>query len=100
MPAPSSLLQLLKKLRHLLPYLRERYHVSSLRVFGAYVRGEQRPGSDLDILVTFDELPSLLGFIAIENYLSDQLGVKVDLVMEDTIKPPLEKLILKETVPV
>jgi len=100
MSTPSHLPNLLKKLRRQLPYLREKYHVTSLRVFGSYVREEQKLGSDLDILITFDELPSLLGFIAIENYLSDQLGVKVDLVMEDTLKPPLEKFILREAVPV
>ena len=100
MPNSNQLPTLLKKLRQQIPFLRKNYHVTSLRVFGSYVREEQKPGSDLDILITFDELPSLLGFIAIENYLSDQLGVKVDLVMEDTLKPPLEKFILQEAVPV
>jgi predicted nucleotidyltransferase len=61
--------------------LAERYSVEKLEVFGSYVRDEQKKDSDLDVLVTFKEAPSLLTFIAIENYLSDLLGIKVDLVM-------------------
>jgi hypothetical protein len=54
----------------------------------------------LDILVTFDEAPSLLTFVAIENYLSDELGVKVDPVMKDSLKPAIGKAILNEAMPV
>jgi predicted nucleotidyltransferase len=56
--------------------------------------------SDLDILVTFKEDPSLLTYIAIENYLSDLLGIKVDLVMKDSLKPKIGQQILREAIPV
>jgi predicted nucleotidyltransferase len=95
-----SLETLLKTLRQQLPLLTERYGVETLEVFGSYVRAEQKPDSDLDILVTFREVPSLLTFIAIENYLSDELGVKVDLVMKDSLKPAIGKVILSEAMPV
>ena len=74
--------------------------METLEVFGAYVRAGQKADSDLDLLVTFREAPSLLTFIAIENYLSDTLGVKVDLVMKDSLKPAIGKVILNEAVPV
>jgi uncharacterized protein len=64
-----------------------------------YVRAEQGRDSDLDILITYREIPSLLGFIALENYLSDQLGVKVDLVMKDSLKPKIGQRILREAFP-
>jgi predicted nucleotidyltransferase len=80
--------------------LAERYGVESLEIFGSYVRGEQKPDSDLDILVTFREEPSLLTFLRIENDLSDALGVKVDLVMKDSLKPAIGKHALRETVAV
>lgn len=95
-----SLESLLKSLRQQLPLLAERYGVETLEVFGSYVRAEQQAGSDLDLLVTFREAPSLLTFIAIENYLSDTLGVKVDLVMKDALKPSIGKVILNEAMPV
>lgn len=72
----------------------------TLEVFGSYVRAEQKQNSDLDILVTFSDPPSLLTFIAIENYLSDLLGVRVDLVMKDSLKPSIGKNILREAVAV
>lgn len=74
--------------------------METLEVFGSYVRAEQKVDSDLDLLVTFQEAPSLLTFIAIENDLSDELGVKVDLVMKDSLKPAIGKVILKEAVPI
>jgi len=95
-----SLETFLEILRRQTPMLAERYSVEKLEVFGSYVRAEQRKNSDLDILVTFREIPGLLTFIALENYLSDLLGVKVDLVMKDSLKPTIGKNILREAVPV
>src|SRR5436189_4068214 len=85
-------------LRCELPTLALRYHVKSLEVFGSYVRQEQRDNSDLDLLVTFEEPPSLLKFIEMENHLSDLLGIKVDLVMKDALKPRIGKQVLEEAV--
>lgn len=86
----------LTRLRGMLPLLREKYHVQTLEVFGSYVRGEAGSGSDLDLLVTFDRAPTLFQFVALENLLSDELGVKVDLVMKDSLKPEIGKYILAE----
>ncbi len=95
-----SLKKFLEILHQQIPMLAERYSVETLEVFGSYVRSEQKKDSDLDILVAFKEVPSLLTFIAIENYLSDLLGVKVDLVMKDSLKPKIGWQILREAVPV
>ena len=80
--------------------LGERSSVETLEVFGSYVRSEQHQDSDLDILVTFKEVPSLLTFLAIENYLSDPLGIRVDLVMKDSLRPKIGQRILREAIPV
>jgi uncharacterized protein len=86
----------LKQLHEMLPELKEKYNVSYLGVFGSYIRGEQKPGSDLDVLVEFSKTPTLFKFINLENYLSDALEIKVDLVMKDALKPNLGKYILDE----
>ena len=78
--------------------LQERYKVKELGVFGSYVRKEQTEASDVDVLVEFSETPSLLKFINLENYLSDNLGVKVDLVHKRGLKPRLGERILAEVV--
>lgn len=85
-------------IRESIPELKSQYKVKNIGVFGSYVRGEQKKRSDVDILVEFDETPTLLGFIGLENYLSDAIGVKVDLVMKDALKPRIGKHILEEVV--
>ncbi|MBU0703171.1 MAG: nucleotidyltransferase family protein [Chloroflexi bacterium] len=100
MQEQTNSVNLMEMLRRQLPLLAERYEVESLGVFGSYVRQEQCADSDLDLLVTFHEPPSLLKFIELENYLGDLLGVKIDLVMKDALKPRIGKRILSEVVPV
>ena len=85
-------------LQQQMPNLTEQYSVATLEVFGSYVRHEERRGSDLDILVTFNKPPSLFKIVRLENHLSDILNVKVDLVMKDSLKPAIGKNILREAV--
>ena len=78
---PSSLDEIKKILQQHKPELSEKWKVKSLGIFGSYVRGEARKSSDLDLLVEIeDPKMGLLRFIALENYLSDLLGIKVNLV--------------------
>lgn len=78
--------------------LQEHYKVRELGIFGSYVRQEQTENSDVDLLVEFSETPSLLKFVSLENYLSDNLGIKVDLVHKSGLKPRLGKRILAEVI--
>ena len=79
-------------------YLKEHHHISEIGVLGSSVRGEQTPENDVDILISFNEVPSLLKFVIIANYLHDMLGVKVDLVMKDALKPVIGRQILREVI--
>ncbi len=79
-------------------FLRDKYKIKEIGIFGSYVRGEAKKTSDIDILVEFEQTPSLLKFIELENYLSDTLGVKVDLVEKKGLKPRIGKYILQEVV--
>lgn len=90
----------LQILRAHLPELRERYGVRELRLFGSYLRGEQRKRSDLDVLVEFDRVPSLFEFVRLERYLSELLKIKVDLVMKSALKPTIGRYILEEAQPI
>jgi uncharacterized protein len=87
-------------LRALKPELEARYQVNRVALFGSFARGGERRDSDLDLLVSFKEPPSLIGFIELENLLSASLGVKVDLVMEEALKPNIGRRIRQEMVPV
>lgn len=88
---------ILHLLRQHLPELRERYKIKSLGVFGSYVRGEQKKRSDLDILVDWETI-SFSAWTGLESDLSKLLGVKVDLVPRQNLKPWIGKRILEEVV--
>ena len=62
------------------------YNPSKVGIFGSFARGDNKKGSDIDILVEFKESPSLLTLIKLENDLSGILGIKVDLVTTGAIK--------------
>jgi len=88
------------RLRQELPRLRREYAVQALGLFGSYVRGEQRKGSDLDVLVEFAEIPGMFQFLNLERDLSQLLGVSVDLVQKEALKPAIGKRIIEEIFPI
>ena len=92
----NELKNITSKLKEAFPKLKSQYNVTTIEVFGSFVRNEQKENSDLDILVSFSKAPSLFKFIDLEDYLSELLGVKVDLVMKSSLKPNIGKKILAE----
>lgn len=70
-------------LQYLLPY-----QPAKVGIFGSFARGENKEGSDLDILVKFKERISLLKLVQIEQELTDNLGMQIDLVTENSLKNP------------
>ncbi len=81
-----------------LPFLMEAYHVKRLGIFGSVVRGEETKESDVDILVEFKDSISFFAFIRLENYLSDLLQQKVDLISSKALKPAIKNDVLKEII--
>ncbi|HIH74464.1 MAG TPA: nucleotidyltransferase family protein [Methanosarcina sp.] len=67
----------------------EKEGATKVAVFGSYARGEEKPENDIDILVEFSETKGLLNLVRIERELSELLGVKVDLLTEESISPYL-----------
>lgn len=60
---------------------------TKVAVFGSYVRNEETPESDIDVIVELPDDMSLLKFVRIERELSERVGVKVDLLTEEYISP-------------
>jgi len=92
--------KIIEKLKQLKPEIEKRYKIAEIGVFGSYVRDEQTENSDLDVLVSFseDSSMSLLKFCSFENWLSDVMEKKVDLVMKNSLKPRIGKQILSEVI--
>jgi predicted nucleotidyltransferase len=96
----KSIQYIKERLEELKPILEEKFQVETIGIFGSYVRGEQNKKRDVDVLVEFakDAHIGLLKYVEIEIFLSEQLGVKVDLVAKGGLKPTLRDLVLSEVV--
>ena len=96
----KTLEELRVQLERLKPTLKEKFEVETIGIFGSYTRGEQTKKSDVDILVEFSEdaRVGFFKFLDLEEFLSRKLGVKVDLVTKDALKPYIGKCILQEVV--
>jgi len=81
-----------------MPELRQRYHVESLSLVGSVARDEATAGSDVDVLVDFDRPVGLFTFVGLQMRLSELLGVRVDLVTREAIRPEWREQILGEAV--
>lgn len=71
-----------------------------LGIFGSYVRGDETPESDLDVLVRFREGATLFDLVGLADYLEGKLGIKVDVVSERAVRPELKQNLLEEVVAV
>jgi len=71
---------------------------TNVRVFGSVARGEDGPSSDVDLLVDLAAGTSLLTLIGLRQDLSDLLGVPVDVVPADSLKPDRAANILRDAV--
>jgi len=98
----KTLSEIRNLLQALKPNLADQYGVTVVGVFGSYVRGEQGPDSDIDILVELERPPriSLIGLVELEHYLSDVLGAKVDVAVKKNLRKRIGQRILREVVPV
>jgi hypothetical protein len=77
--------------------LTEKYHLRKLGVFGSYARKNKTSQSDVDLLVEFEK-PIGLEFVTLAEELESLLGIKVDLVSINAIKPKMLKIIKKDLV--
>jgi len=75
----------------------QKYHLRQLGVFGSYARKDKTAQSDIDLLVEFEE-PIGLEFVTLAEELEKLLGIKVDLVSINAIKPKMLKIIKKDLV--
>jgi predicted nucleotidyltransferase len=92
-----KLINALKLLRKNTPAL-NRLGVKSMAIFGSTVRNEAAPSSDVDVLVTFTEPPTFDQYMETKFLLEDILGCRVDLVIQDGLKPLVRAEVEKEAV--
>ena len=88
--------EVIKVLKHELPYLKQRYGVSNVGLFGSYSRNEQTEHSDIDLLVDFERPIDFFKLFEAEDYLKEKFGIKVEIVTRPALKDRIKNRILKE----
>jgi len=93
----------LRRLRDARPSIERAVHrigARNVRVFGSVARGQDRPDSDVDLLVDFDvETLGALPLIRLRRELGDLLNERVDLATPELLRPEVARRVLAEAVP-
>ncbi len=93
-----TLAQLLGDKRQDILRLAAQHGATNVRIFGSLARGEARPDSDVDILITLEPERSLLDLVALKQSLEDLLNCKVDVVTEAAVSPYIRPQVLRDAV--
>ena len=89
----------LAKLEAHMPELRDRFGIDTIGIFGSVSRGEDKPGSDVDVLYTFRPGESTLAnLVSLGTYLEELFGRKVDLIAERSLSPYIRSEVIAEVV--
>jgi uncharacterized protein len=94
----SNRQDILLSLKRLKVEVVKEFSVKNIGVFGSVARGEQTDRSDIDLLVEFSKPVGFITFMRLENFLSERLGKKVDLVTPDALKPVIRNDVLTEVI--
>lgn len=80
--------------------LRKNFHIIRIGLFGSYARGDAQAGSDIDLLVEFEENTQDLYELKLQlkEFFQNRFGVHIDICREKYIKTKIKRRILNETV--
>lgn len=88
-----------KKLKNHLPEIKSRFKVKEIGVFGSQIKGKAKKGSDLDILVEFEEGGETFdNYMELKFFLEEVFKMKVDLVLKNVLREGIKEEILSEVV--
>jgi len=77
--------------------IQKRFYVKTIGVFGSFVQHKQTKKSDVDILVEFEKgHKDFFNYMRLKYYLEAAIGIKVDLVIKEAVKPILREKIFNE----
>lgn len=80
------------------PDLAARFGVTTILIFGSVARGEDRPDSDVDVLVEFDRPMTLFGLFDLQHHLETILGSRVDVGTVAGLKPRVRSQVMSEAI--
>ena len=99
-PAPTTdRARLLRRHRRRVLQVAAKHGATDVRLFGSTARGEDGPGSDIDLVVHLGAEVGLFGLARLRRELQEVLGVPVDVVPDDGLKPELRAAVERDAVP-
>lgn len=90
--------QVLKSLKVLKPEITKRFKVREIALFGSFLRSEQNPASDIDLIVEFEEKADLFDLVALGQFLEERLGRKVNLGTKGSLRKEIRDEVFKEMI--
>jgi uncharacterized protein len=99
LPYDTPLSRLLNEKREEILAICSSHGARNVRVFGSVARGEDGPGSDVDLLVEMDPGRTIMDVVSVYQEAGDVLNRKVDVVTDPGVSPYLRKSILSEARP-
>jgi hypothetical protein len=94
-----SLKDIIKHLQRNKGYLYDRFGVTSIGIFGSFVRGEHTSSSDIDIVVEMEgNRKNIHTFLQLKRYLEKETARKIDLGFEHSLKPIVKERIKEQII--
>ncbi|MBN1134588.1 MAG: nucleotidyltransferase family protein [Methanosarcinaceae archaeon] len=78
--------------------IRQMFRAEIVGIFGSYARGEDKVGSDIDVLVNFDDGATLFDLVGLDDYFEKMFGLPVDVVSMRALHPMMKNEVLRELV--
>ncbi len=97
--AEKASADLIRELREAILSLAARHGAREVRLIGSFARGEARPDSDVDLLVSWDEGTSLLDQAALMLELEELLGRKVDIASDGWVRASIRESVYRDAIP-
>jgi predicted nucleotidyltransferase len=86
----SSIDEVIAYLKKNKTYLHDRFGITSIGVFGSFVRGEQTSCSDIDLVVEMEgSKKNIHTFMQLRRFLEEETARKIDLGFEHSLKPAI-----------
>ncbi|HEY7392624.1 MAG TPA: nucleotidyltransferase family protein [Bryobacteraceae bacterium] len=96
----SSIRETIRTKREEILGIAAKHGASQVRLIGSVARGQDRPDSDIDLLVTWNENTTLLDHAALMLELENILGRRVDIASDGWVKPSICESVYRDATPI
>ena len=94
-----SIDEIIAYLRKNRKYFHDRFGVTSMGIFGSFIRGEQTSSSDIDIIIEMEKnKKSIHSFLQLKRFIEKEIERKVDLGFEHSLKPAIREKIKEQII--